>query len=262
MSEMVEEMQDVHVPESHVAMLTTARERLRRRINPLVWSPLNAAFEIVDRGAGVVRYTPQRLRVAIVCGATTRFLAPVDDPTWDVWGLNLLGPRDREGRVRADRWFEIHPFRAQSESDLIFIAGIQRPNYTIDWELLPNPFAVAFPLRAILEAGFRDYFACSMAYQIAMALSEGYEEIGLYGLELLIGDGRERSFEAACVSWWIGFAEGRGVKVTVPTMLGALRQHPFRYGYDYEQEAVTVMSSVTTSSIIDQQYQRNRVKVG
>ena len=56
------------------------------------------------------------------------------------------------------------------------------------------------------------------------------------GLELAYGTQREATVERACVDWWLGFAEGRGIKVTIPPDDHVLR-HWSRYGFDYWEEA-------------------------
>ncbi len=70
---------------------------------------------------------------------------------------------------------------------------------------------------------------------IALAVEEGFGEIGLFGVDLNLGTARERTLERLCVLWWLGYAQGKGVKVTVP-FGSSLLDHPLRYGYDYHTE--------------------------
>lgn len=48
-------------------------------------------------------------KIAMVGTAPSRIGAPVDDPTWEIWGVS-----DR-GNLRADRWFELHPIEQSFE---------------------------------------------------------------------------------------------------------------------------------------------------
>jgi hypothetical protein len=98
----------------------------------------------------------------------------------------------------------------------------------------PAPSAVKVNVEQLAAIG-RDYFACTNAYQIAMALSMGATEIGLYGTPLQ--GNREVVVERPCVSYWIGLAEGRGVHVHVEhdRNLGLMR-HPYRYALDDVKE--------------------------
>ena len=108
-----------------------------------------------------------------------------------------------------------------------------------------NPNAVVFPVDA-LAAQYRDYFTCTFAYQIALALSEGFKEIAVHGLELAIGTQREATVERACVDWWLGFAQGKGVTVTIPDGDLVARHFAGRYGFDYWHEANSVAEYVGT----------------
>ncbi len=70
---------------------------------------------------------------------------------------------------------------------------------------------------------------------IALAVEEGFGEIGLFGVDLNLGTARERTLERLCVLWWLGYAEGKGITVTIPAK-SSLLLHPRRYGYEYKEE--------------------------
>lgn len=185
---------------------------------------------------------PDRTKVAIVGGNATRQSAPLADPTWEVWGLNNLHLLDRHGHLRADRWFELHQVCAQVASDWAFMHALppQIPLYVPEPFPADVPQAVPFPLDAIL-ARFpgSDFFACTFAYQVALALWEGFTEIGLFGVDLEKGTGRERSVERASVAYWLGLARGMGVAVTLPDGCDVIH-HPVRYGFQYREEIAWV----------------------
>ena len=153
--------------------------------------------------------------------------------------------RDSEDRLRADRWFEIHPPTTdiQNEYDMQWLRECPVPIYTTE-PFPENPNAVVFPVDRLANK-FTDYFSCTFAYQIALALAEGFEEIAIHGLQLAYGTQREATVERACVDWWLGYAEGRGVRVTIPEG-DFVAKHWFRYGFDYTNEAETVKTSVGT----------------
>lgn len=214
-------------------------------------SPLNMPMAIIDAAAGLVepaKGTPRRTKVAIVAAGSGRDEAPYLDAEWEVWALNAVPPTDAFGRLRADRWFEMHEEKAQSEADLRWIRACPMPIYLPPkWadqvldrrrrsELVAGdiPRAVRYPLEAIEET-YGSYFVCTFAYQIALALLEGFTDIGLYGVELALGTARERTLELACVSWWLGRAEGSNVTIHLPqkSMLG---RHKYRYGIEYDEE--------------------------
>lgn len=198
------------------------------------WSPLNRPPAVSDALAGVIAL-PSRDRVCIYGAGLGRREAPLDDPTWEVWALNTVLPMDASGRIRADLWWDIHQRVAQSEQDLAWFRALPVTLMTAEDMLDLGPHCVRYPLERVKAHVADGPFACTFALQIAYALSVGIRDIGLYGVELAYGTERERSVEWASVSWWMGFAEARGVTFHLPS-LSRLGRHPNTYGLDYEQE--------------------------
>lgn len=200
----------------------------------IIEHPQNADYQITDAKRGEVELTPHRKRVAIMGGMPLRMALPYDDPDLEVWSCNLVLIQDRQGRLRADRWFELHPMSVQSKNDMQWIRDNPRPLYTLDHE--PDfPNSLRFPIERVESLGHQDYFSCTFAYQIALAIVEGFEEIGLYGVDLVYGTDRERESELPCVAYWLGVFEGRGGRVVLPPE-SSLLYHAHRYGYDYWDE--------------------------
>ena len=188
---------------------------------------------IINADIGDVQCTPARKKVAIIGAGDYRKYAPWNDPEWECWGINEIG------QPRATRWFELHPMTVQNERELAWLAQCPTACYLLERD--PRvPAGVRYPLERIMEkTGGRSYFTCSFAFEIALALLEGFEEIGLWGVDLDLGTQRERLVEKPCVEYWLGLAEGRGVTVTLPP--GAtLLQRPWLYGYDYEDEKAQI----------------------
>lgn len=206
----------------------------------MTWSHLNSP-PLFDGKNGCVCPLPKRRKVAIVCNhPLTKYDAPLDDPTWEVWSLNSVLPIDSAGAIRADRWFELHPLEAQTKAEMQFLEELRVPVYMFD--VYPTiPCSVRYPMERIEQhfgvqpGGPGDFFSCTMAYQIALAIMEGFLAIGLYGVELDRGSDRERTVERAAVCYWLGVARGMGIQVVIPEA-STLLQHPVRYGYDYDGE--------------------------
>lgn len=182
---------------------------------------------IEDAKAGLVRC--RHRKVAIIGAAPLRRMAPWDDDSWCFWAINEIP------QPRFDRHFELHPMAVQSAGELAWLRACEAPCYTLEHE--PEiPGSVRFPLERVMEAtGGVEFFTCTFAYQIALAVAEGFETIGLFGVDLPWGNWRERVQENACVAYWIGYARGKGIEVVTP-FRSSLASHPFRYGYDYHQE--------------------------
>ena len=166
---------------------------------------------------------------------------PWKDDTFEIWGINNFwnAMRDPEDRLRADRWFEIHPPTTdiQNEYDMQWLRECPVPIYTTE-PFPDNPNAVVFPVDRLAKK-FTDYFSCTFAYQIALIIDEGFEELAIHGLELAHGTQREATVERACVNWWLGMAQGLGIKLLVPRG-DFVVSHWARYGFDYWNEANTV----------------------
>lgn len=200
----------------------------------LPWSPLNRPPRIMNARAGTVAWD-ERKKVCIYGAGMGRQEAPLDDDSWVVLALNVIPPLDRSGRIRADAWFDIHQRCAQSADDLRWIAQCQVPIYVPDDLLDAGPNCVRYPIEHVEAEVAQGPLACTFAYQISLAMLEGFTTIGLYGVELAYGTMRERTLELASVSWWMGYAEAKGVSFRLPRN-SRLGTHRYRYGLDYDAE--------------------------
>ena len=196
-------------------------------------SPLNEGYAVV--GGEIVRPHERKRKVLIYGAGYGRDEAPLDDPDWAVWTCNLITPVDADGRLRVSAWFDLHERCAQSDDDMRWIARCPFPLYVPPSLMNASERAVLFPLEAVLTEFPDAPFSCTFAFQIALALQLGFETIGLFGVELAYGSRRERTVEWACVNWWVGFAEGRGVEILRP-QTSRLGRHPVLYGFEYKEE--------------------------
>lgn len=201
-------------------------------VNP-VPHPAFAKVEIVDADAGLVEVIPKRKKMAIVgFASSTRDKAPFDDPDWLIVGLNQL----YRYLPRFDLWFEIHNramFLADAVRDSNYLGWLQSsPVPVIMCERQPDiPLSVRYPIERAIALTGRDYFTSSPAFMVAYALLEGFEEVAIYGIDLIVG--QEYDYQKACMEYWLGVATARGVKVTVPKE-SALLKSLSRYGYETE----------------------------
>lgn len=170
--------------------------------------------------------------------------APYDNQEWEIWGFNMANRlgfmRDDEGLFRADRWFDLHEVHAQSEKDLAWIHTCPVP-IVLTHQIGLNPRQRILDLEAI-EHGILsrygriircNYFASSFAYALALAISEGFTTIGLFGVSL--NWGRERVVERGNLEYWIGIAEGLGIEIVIGER-SSLLTHPGLYGIEYDRE--------------------------
>lgn len=156
-------------------------------------------------------------KVAIIGGAPgSQMLAPFGQDDWDIWVLgNQLN--DYDGK-RVDMVFEIH-------KDLT-----DKPDGYIEWLIKHSPRLVVcewFPekndekieiyprlaVNALLGGG--DNLSSSPAYMIGLAILKGYEEIGIYGVDMGVDD-HEYFKQRPYMYAWIGYAKAKGITVTIP----------------------------------------------
>jgi len=165
-------------------------------------------------------------KVAIIGGSLSRDRAPYDGE-YEVWSCNEMDVK------RFDRHFEMHPMSVQNDKELDWLKKCKKPVYVLE-ETPLVPKGIVYPKDEILKQPWADeYFTCTFAYEIALAIYEGFETIGLWGMNAEEGSPRERTIESACIQHWLAIAKGKGIEVIWP-------DHPmytrWLYGYDYFQE--------------------------
>ena len=142
-------------------------------------------------------------KVAILGKLETKFKAPYDDLSFDIWSFNyhkIMPPRYTE-------WFDIHSHKPNP------IATITRKNYPFD---------------KVTNMLGGNYINNSASYLIAYAILKNYKEIHLYGMRFL-NDFERRNNEFQNVREMIFFAKGKGIKVFAPYDSIMLNEYPM-YG--------------------------------
>lgn len=159
-------------------------------------------------------------RVAIVGGGVTRRLAPFGDLSWEIWGFSSRAWR----YPRVTRWFEIHsltdlrqqlswrkPGRRTFAGYMRFMAGLGCPVYM--QEPHPKiPTSRRFPVEALLER-FGPCFTSTVSYLVALAIVEGFGEIGLWGIE---AKGQEYAYQRPALRYLLAQARRAGARIVLP----------------------------------------------
>lgn len=243
--------------------------------------PAGAGYTVTvtDADAGVIVIAPEPRKKFAICGfaASSRMMAPFDDPEWEIWGLNQL----YRHIPRATRWFDIHDNWASDNVEGTDHPGWLRqcgiPVYMSTRE--PTiPTALNFPLQRVIDqvCGV-DYFTSTVAFMVALAVAEiddqvnaelsrrdavmrdagdppytlveaakvrsdfyAEREIGIFGIDLIVGT--EWDFQKSCVEYLLGLAHARGITVRIPPTSALLRQR-WRYGYEREPAAFPIKPS-------------------
>lgn len=131
-------------------------------------------------------------KVAILGKLDTKFKAPFNDDSFDIWAFNK---HDDEVQIpRVDVWFDIHKDVVKPD------AHIKRAD---------------FPFEDVEKLVGGNYFNNTVSYLIAYAIIQGYEEIQLYGMRFWT-DVEQRKLEYQNVRELIFFAKGKGIKISAP----------------------------------------------
>lgn len=181
-------------------------------------------------GKGLDKNGNRRKKFAIVGFAeSSRHLAPFDDDEWDIAAMNQL----YRHIPRADFWYEMHrreDFLADQVPGTDYLAWLKTceiPIYMVDhFDDIPN--SVRFPIEDAVKM-FGDYFYSTISYMIALAIMQGYEEIGIWGVDL--SHDSEYEYQKPSAEYLLGVAIGRGISVRLPGQ-SALLKGMYRYGYE------------------------------
>jgi len=202
--------------------------------------PHAAHLTVIDQGKGLVDIG-DRKKIAI-CGfaSSTRHLIPTDDPAWIIAGLNQL----YRHMPRADVWYDIHLNWEKDNVDGTDHEGwIKGCNIPVFMSNPPDnfPTAVRYPVERLIQKHGIDYFTSTVSFMLAWAIDcidikvadtgDDYSDysIGVFGIDLIVGT--EYEVQKACVEYWLGIAEGRGINIVLPPQTALLKQ-AYRYGYE------------------------------
>ena len=101
------------------------------------------------------------------------------------------------------------------------------------------PSSVEYPLETIIKKWGSDYFGSGVDYAIALAVYQGFTDIHMYGVLMIVGE--EYYLQKPTIDHWIGVAIGAGCKFTIhdntPQHLSSIMKTPNLklYGYNIPQ---------------------------
>lgn len=164
------------------------------------------------------------MKIGILGTAHTFHKAPFSDPSWELWACNLGQP------PRWDRWFQLHDDAVidGNAGHAAWLAAQEKPVY-LQSPRADIPKALTYPLPAMTAKYGTWFFTSSIAFMLALALEEGPEEIGLWGVEM--ADETEYGSQKNGVRFFLQLARMRGIKVTLPAESEVLVPGKI-YGYD------------------------------
>jgi hypothetical protein len=158
----------------------------------------------------------------------------------EVWGINNI--MTLYPHIPFTRIFEVHAFTRIKDTwlrkgektfrnlsintyiDQLNNSGV--PIYILPHQECPFKNTVTIPIDALIRE-FRDFFSTTVSYELALAIREGFSEICLVGIDMILTS--EYRDQRPSVTYFVGLAEGKGIKVT--TSKGSpLVKNDYRYG--------------------------------
>lgn len=184
---------------------------------------------------GHLHYKPpaNRKKVAIVGFApTSMMMAPFDDHDWEIWGVNEIYLEI----PRIDRLFELHDHKYLTRKErnpyhLQWLRQATIPIYTFQ-RFKDIKSSVPFPWMDMVKAFQTKYFTNTIAWMVAFAVTQGFEKIALYGIDMSRSE-EYRDQRPSC-EYFIGVARGMGIDVFIPEESSLLRS-AFLYGKEEEK---------------------------
>jgi hypothetical protein len=164
----------------------------------------------------------------------------------DVWGHNALYDQYPLDTHYYDGWFQLHSPEYMAEH---WANGwVEHKEWLAEEHPFPiymqrhykhYPSSVTFPRKEIMKYLPRgEYQTVTTSWCIAYAILRGYKRIELWGMNM---GGGEPHAGRACVEYWLGVAEGKGIEtwVATPTDLfttvhKAVKVSRLQYAYDHE----------------------------
>jgi len=170
----------------------------------------------------------KKRRIALVGTAESSVHAPYDDPTWEIWGIGV-----RSAYVtRADRWFELHRLAGKPKDWAANWRGLIR-SWSDEcelWMLYPEqdlgPKVMSLPCDRITQRFGTFFLTSSFAWMMALAIDEGVDEIGIWGVDMEYGT--EYRSQRTGLRHFMALARGLGIHVT-HLLSGGVAYEPVPY---------------------------------
>lgn len=160
--------------------------------------------------------------------------APWFDPTWELWAhasCRHLCKRD------PDLLWDLHPPElwrnpARKNWDPHYATWLATNRVPIMMQqAYPDvPGSIRYPFETMITEFPRGYMTNHLAYMVALALMEGVTHLGVFGCDYATES--EYGPQRGSAEYWLGVAEGRGVRVCLPPKCDLLNKPPLLYGYE------------------------------
>ncbi len=171
--------------------------------------------------------TPRPRKIAVLGSAASSVgLAPIFDPTWEVWACSPAN----KGIARCDVWFELHNPEVKVREGLTeWLDYLRKQPVVYMQTTLPDfPGSREYPLAAMIEKWGPFWWTSQIAYMLALAIEQKPEAIGLYGVDMAANT--EYNQQRLACQYFVQHIVNSEIKLIVPPESDLLEPAPL-YGY-------------------------------
>ena len=196
----------------------------------------------------------KKKKVAILGCGESEAAQQLDGNEFEFWGVNN-GYWRNEG-LPWTRWFEIHRIKEVNgvyfRRDTDKMGGLTVRHHLDNLNELDIPIYMhkkwkivkkskPFPLMDVLERFPRGHFNNTIAWEIGLAILEGFKEIHVYEIASPLDDFGENYIHRLSTEYMLGIAEGLGIKVHVPHYSDLLKS---KYLYGFQENPGTYQTYI------------------
>ena len=163
----------------------------------------------------------------------------------EIWGVNRAY-RTQPGLTRVFFFDSPHHFKYPPIVD-----DLRDTPFTV-WTRKPYPEIKnnrIYPRDKVVGEFGLEFFTCSVAWMLGLAIHEGFERIVLHGM-YMPHDSVEYMHHIPCINFWTGIALGKGINVIINGDSGIAKPFPWQpglYGYTaQENEQLSIRSIAAT----------------
>lgn len=158
-------------------------------------------------------------------------LAPYTDGEWEIWACS---PGNAFGQLpRVTRWFEIHGDLGWPENGKFefqkYVDWLNEQDFLVyaqNRDFIKR--ATMYPLDEMIAKHSLYFFTSTFAYMMALAICEGAEEIGLFGIDMTLPG--EYAEQRPAMQHFIVMCMAMGIRVGAPDESDIMRPPPL-YGW-------------------------------
>jgi hypothetical protein len=156
--------------------------------------------------------------------------AYTDDPKGaEIWGVNLCYKHQHN----LSRLYCMDDLELLKAEDKNFIDNVNRLDIPVIYQEkvdeIPNSRAFALREAMALAPGF-GFFTSTIAYMVADAIVEGFEHIIMHRINCY-STSIDYFHQKDCLDMWLGFATGRGIKISVSSDSHLLKPYSWHPGF-------------------------------